>query len=269
MTLEPASYPRHRFPAEIISHAVWLYHVFSLSLRDVELILAERGILVTHEGIRHWCLKFGAGFARRRRRRRPQPGDTWHLDEVFIRIRGVLHYLWRAVDEHGVVLDISRTRPSSPSPSAAQTSEVITQLLHECIVHCVSIRPEFVHGPQGIAHVISDIRVFCDGYVRAPLVSTDPSRTSNGPSSANGFNDDILWESYPNSAMPATVAIPCATAIASAPVATTICATAAIAVAAALRVGARRAILAGDHDRARVGPFEPGHHHQQGRFARS
>ena len=99
-------YPRHRFPAEIISHAVWLYHVFSLSLRDVELILAERGVMVTHESIRHWCLKFGAEFATRLRRRRPQPGDTWHLDEVFIRIRDVLHYLWRAVDQHGVVLDI-------------------------------------------------------------------------------------------------------------------------------------------------------------------
>ena len=106
MTDDPASYPRHRFPAEIISHAVWLYHVFSLSLRDVELILAERGILVTHESIRLWGLKFGAEFARRLRRRRPRPGDTWHLDEVFIRIRGVQHYLWRAVDQHGVVLDI-------------------------------------------------------------------------------------------------------------------------------------------------------------------
>src|SRR4249919_2362206 len=106
MTLKPATYPRHRFPAEIISHAVWLYHVFSLSLRDVELILAERGIVVTHESIRHWCLKFGSDFARKLRRRRPQPGDTWHLDEVFIRIRGVLHYLWRAVDQHGVVVDI-------------------------------------------------------------------------------------------------------------------------------------------------------------------
>ena len=106
MDCERSSYPRHRFPAEIISHAVWLYHVFSLSLRDVELILAERGVVVTHESIRHWCLKFGADFARRLRRRRPQPGDTWHLDEVFIRIQGVLHYLWRAVDQHGVVLDI-------------------------------------------------------------------------------------------------------------------------------------------------------------------
>ncbi len=85
---------------------MWLYHVFSLSLRDVELILAERGVLVTHESIRNWCRKFGPEFAKRLRRRRPQPGDTWHLDEVFVRIRGVLHYIWRAVDQHGVVLDI-------------------------------------------------------------------------------------------------------------------------------------------------------------------
>jgi len=106
MTPELNAYRRHCFPAEIISHAVWLYHVFSLSLRDVELILAERGVLVTHESIRNWCQKFGVEFAKRLRRRRPRPGDTWHLDEVFIRIRGVLHYLWRAVDQHAVVLDI-------------------------------------------------------------------------------------------------------------------------------------------------------------------
>jgi putative transposase len=80
--------------------------VFSLSLRDVELILAERGIAVTHESVRRWCLKFGRGFAEKLRRRRPRPGDTWHLDEVYLRINGVLHYLWRAVDQHGVVLDI-------------------------------------------------------------------------------------------------------------------------------------------------------------------
>jgi putative transposase len=106
MTPELATYPGYRFPAEIISHAVWLYHVFSLSLRDVELILAERGITVTHESIRQWGLMFGADFARKLRQRRPMPGDTWHLDEVFLRISGVRHYLWRAVDQHGVVLDI-------------------------------------------------------------------------------------------------------------------------------------------------------------------
>ena len=106
MTPEPVTYPGYRFPAEIIRHAVWLCHVFSLSLRDVELILAERGILVTHESVRLWCRRFGTDFARRLRCRRPKPGDTWHIDEVYLRINGVLHYLWRAVDQHGVVLDI-------------------------------------------------------------------------------------------------------------------------------------------------------------------
>src|SRR5438874_12140175 len=77
----------------------------SVSVYDVELILAERGVIVTHESIRHWCRKFGADFAKRLRRRRPKPGDTWHLDDAFIRINGALHYLRRAVDQHGVVLD--------------------------------------------------------------------------------------------------------------------------------------------------------------------
>ncbi|MCK8786090.1 IS6 family transposase [Roseomonas sp. NAR14] len=106
MTSGPATYPGYRFPAEIISHAVWLYHVFSLSSRDVELLLAERGIVVTHETIRRWFLRSGADLACKRRRRRPGPGDVWHLDEIFLRINGELHYLWRAVDQHGVVLDI-------------------------------------------------------------------------------------------------------------------------------------------------------------------
>src|SRR5579859_1981583 len=106
MTHEPATYRRHRFPAEIISHAVWLYHVFSLSFRDVELLLAERAITVSYETVRRWCKKFGQSFANRLRRRRPRPGDKWHLDEVFVRIQGVQHYLWRAVDQNGVVLDI-------------------------------------------------------------------------------------------------------------------------------------------------------------------
>jgi putative transposase len=106
MTSEPTTYPGYRFSAEIISHAVWLYHVFGLSLREVELILAERGVCVTHESIRQWCLGFGADSARRLRRRRPRPGDTWHLDEVFLRVNGALHHLWCAVDQNGVVLDI-------------------------------------------------------------------------------------------------------------------------------------------------------------------
>jgi putative transposase len=101
----PPNY-RHRFPAEIISHAVWLYHVFSLRLRDVELILAERGVAISYETIRRWCRKFGGGFANCLHRRRPHSGDKWYLDEVFIRIQGVQDYIWRAVDQQGVALDI-------------------------------------------------------------------------------------------------------------------------------------------------------------------
>ena len=101
-------YPGFRFPAEIIGHAVWLYHRFTLSFRDIEDLLAERGILVTHETIRQWCLRFGQEYANSIRRRRPQPGDKWHLDEVFIKVCGETHYLylWRAVDQDGNVLDI-------------------------------------------------------------------------------------------------------------------------------------------------------------------
>jgi putative transposase len=106
MKSPPDSHYRHRFSAEVISHAVWLYHVFSLSLRDVELLLADRGVVVSYETVRRWCRKFGQSFANCLRRRRPRPGDKWYLDEVFIRIQGVQHYLWRAVDQDGVVLDI-------------------------------------------------------------------------------------------------------------------------------------------------------------------
>src|SRR5918911_2567938 len=106
MSTEPTTYPGYRFPAEVIHHAIWLYHLFSLSLRDIELILAERGVVVSYESIRRWCLRFGAEFAAKLRRRRPRPGDTWHMDEVYLKINGELFYLWRAVDQHGVVLDI-------------------------------------------------------------------------------------------------------------------------------------------------------------------
>src|ERR1700756_3392203 len=82
-TPDPATPPRYRFPAEIISHAVRLYHVFGLSLREVELILVERGVVVSHESIRQWCLRFGVDFARKLRKRRPKPGDTWTLTRCF------------------------------------------------------------------------------------------------------------------------------------------------------------------------------------------
>jgi putative transposase len=99
-------YKHHRFPAEIISHGVWLYYRFCLSYRDVEELLFARGIIVTYEAIRQWCRKFGQSSANQLRRRRPRPGDKWHLDEVFLTINKERHYLWRAVDQDGNVLDI-------------------------------------------------------------------------------------------------------------------------------------------------------------------
>ena len=99
-------YKGHRFPAETISHCVWLYFRFSLSFRDVEEMMAERGVVVSYESIREWCLKFGAAYAKRIRAYGARPGDRWHLDEVFLKIQGKLQYLWRAVDQDGDVLDI-------------------------------------------------------------------------------------------------------------------------------------------------------------------
>ena len=100
------SYKGHRYPAEIIAHCVWLYHRFPLSFREVEELMLVRGVIVTYETIRQWCAKFGPVYAAGLRRRQPRPGDTWHLDEVFLTINGRRHYLWRAVDQDGNVLDI-------------------------------------------------------------------------------------------------------------------------------------------------------------------
>ena len=92
---------RHRFPPEIISYAVWLYHRFNLSYRDVEDLLAERGITVSYETIRLWCIKFGVRYSRRLKRRHRGYGDTFYIDEVFVKINGQQQYLWRAVDQDG------------------------------------------------------------------------------------------------------------------------------------------------------------------------
>ena len=100
------SYSRHRFPSEIIRYAVWLYFRFSLSYRDVEDLLAERGIDVSYETVRRWALKFGSAYARKLRAFRPRPSGQWHLDEVFVSINGKRSYLWRAVDSEGEVLEI-------------------------------------------------------------------------------------------------------------------------------------------------------------------
>ena len=100
------TYKRHRFPPDIISYAVWLYYRFNLSHRDIEDLLAERGITVSREAIRLWCIKFGALYARRLQRKHRGFGDTFYIDEVFIKINGKQHYLWRAVDQDGEVVDV-------------------------------------------------------------------------------------------------------------------------------------------------------------------
>ena len=104
--MKPISYARHRFPPEVIRHAVWLYLRFTLSYRDVEELLAERGIETSYETVRRWVLKFGPAFARNLRRLRPRPTGKWHLDEMVISIQGRRMYLWRAVDSEGEVLDL-------------------------------------------------------------------------------------------------------------------------------------------------------------------
>ena len=100
------TYKRHRFPPDIISYAVWLYHRFNLSHRDIEDLLAERGIIVSREAIRLWCIKFGAIYTRRLKRKHRGFGDTFYIDEVFVKINGKQHYLWRAVDQDGEVVDV-------------------------------------------------------------------------------------------------------------------------------------------------------------------
>jgi putative transposase len=106
MKMPKSLYHRHRFPASVMSCAVRWYFRFQLSLRDIEELLFERGVVVSYETIRRWCDKFGAHFAHRVKSARPVPGTTWHLDEVFVNVGGEPYLLWRAVDQHGAELDV-------------------------------------------------------------------------------------------------------------------------------------------------------------------
>ncbi len=115
MQTEIISYKRHRFPPQIIAHVVWLYVRFNLSLREVEEMMLERSVDISYETIRRWSIKFGPRIAHVLRRRQPRPGDVWHLDEVVVKIAGRSFWLWRAVDQHGV-LHRSTTSRSAPNP---------------------------------------------------------------------------------------------------------------------------------------------------------
>ncbi|TVZ74787.1 putative transposase [Rhizobium mongolense USDA 1844] len=125
MTVSAPTYKNHRYPIEIVARAVWLYFRFNLSLRDVEEMLLDRGIVVSYETIRRWCRKHGLDYARRIRRKAPTKGDVWHLDEVVVRINGQKCWLWRAVDQDGYVLDeIVQTRRNTKA-----AKRLLTRLL--------------------------------------------------------------------------------------------------------------------------------------------
>ena len=133
-TARAAHYHRHRFPAEVISHAVWLYFRFPLSLRMVEEMLAARGICVTYETVRQWGKKFGKAFADQIRRRTPARGDKWHVDEVVISIAGEPHWLWRAVDQNGFVLDVLVQRRRDTRAAERLMKRLMKRLLKSAII---------------------------------------------------------------------------------------------------------------------------------------
>ena len=139
---------------EIISHCVWLYHRFPLSFREVEEMMLERGIVVSHETIRQWCATFGQTYANGLRRRRARPGDKWHLDEVFITINGQHHYLWRAVVQHGNVLDILVTSRRDTSAATRFFRKLLKGLEY---VPRVLVTDKLVRQPQCVISVgVSD-----------------------------------------------------------------------------------------------------------------
>ena len=153
------TYKRHRFPPDIISYAVWLYYRFNLSHRDIEDLLAERGIIVTRESIRLWCIKFGALYARRLKRNHRGYGDTFYIDEVFVKINGKRHYLWRAVDQDGEVVDVYLQAKRDGAAAkrffrrllrshGGDPRKIVTDKLRSYGVAHLEMTPETIHGTK-------------------------------------------------------------------------------------------------------------------------
>ena len=153
------TYKRHRFPPEIISYAVWLYYRFNLSHRDIEDRLAERGITISREAIRLWCIKFGALYARRLKRKHRGFGDTFFIDEVFVKINGKHHYLWRAVDQDGEVVDVylqaKRDGPAAERffrrlirNNGGEPRKIVTDKLRSYGVAQRELIPETIHSTK-------------------------------------------------------------------------------------------------------------------------
>jgi len=157
------TYKRHRFPPDIISYAVWLYHRFNLSNRDVEDLLAERGIIVSYETIRLWCIKFGTLYARRLKQRHRGYGDTLYIDEVFVKINGKQQYLWRAVDQDGEVVDVylQARRDSAAAKRffkrlmqscGGEPRNIVTDKLRSYGVAHRELTPDVIHNPERYAN---------------------------------------------------------------------------------------------------------------------
>jgi putative transposase len=144
VTAASSSYKGHRYPPEIIAHCVWLYHRFPLSFREVEELMLQRGVVVSYETIRQWCAKFGQVYANRLRRRRARPGDKWHLDEVFIRINGTIHYLWRG----GRPARQCARRPGAVTPKRVGRQEVLPPTAQRTAVRGVLVTDKLAsYGP--------------------------------------------------------------------------------------------------------------------------
>ena len=168
MTSPLPSYRGYRFPPEIISHAVRLYHRFDLSVRDIEDLLAERGVTVTYEAIRQWCRTFGLDYAHRLQRRRGRMGDTWYLNEGFIKIEGRPQYLWRAVDENGdtsnIFLQSRRDRRAAlrffrklSKEHGCVPRRLITDKLRSYPTACRTVRPSVGHSTAPYANNQADV----------------------------------------------------------------------------------------------------------------
>jgi putative transposase len=153
------TYKRHRFPPDIISYAVWLYYTFNLSHRDIEDLLAQRGITVSREAIRLWCIKFGAIYTRRLKRKHRGYGDTFYIDEVSVRINGKQHYLWRAVDQDDEVVDLYRQAKRAGVAAkrlfrrllrshGCEPRKIVTDKLRSYGVAHRELMPEVIHSTQ-------------------------------------------------------------------------------------------------------------------------
>ena len=190
MTSHAPNYHGYRFPPEIISHAVWLYHRFCLSFRDAEDLLAQRGITVTYETIRQWCQTFGLDYARRLRRGRGRMGDTWYLDELFVTIQGQRQYLWRAVDEDGDVIDILVQSRRSRGAAARffhkllkgqgrEPRRLITDKLRSYSAAHRTVMPSVMHSTRHTSTTEPRSRINRRGNVSARCAASSLSDTRN------------------------------------------------------------------------------------------